>query len=99
MVIGTNIDVSRRQVTTQHASTDAMAQRLLCRVFWLRMWSRLQVGFFRVSSKFKPADPPSGNPAFPTWSAAKRAAEERRTWWENICDKYPHPPMSSPPLV
>ena len=64
-------------MTTQHASTDAVAQHtLLCKLFCLQMWSRLQTGFCRVSSKFNPADPMSRAPAFPMQSTAKRAAEE-----------------------
>ena len=81
--MGTDSEASRYQVMHGHASTPVAAhQRILRRLFWLRVWSRASVALFRVPSELNPADPLSRVKAFTSKSAAIAEADRRLKAWE-----------------
>ena len=70
------------QSASLRASTDCpVPLRLLRRIFWLRVWSGLQVTIFRVSSAVNPADPLSREHDMLSRASILRLCEQRRVAW------------------
>ena len=57
-------------------------------MFWLQVWSGLQVATFQVASTENPADPLSRNTQLPSWRAATAEAKRRRAAWGSSVAPY-----------
>ena len=89
MRIGTDSEASRYQVIHGHAATPLVAhQRILRRLFWLRTWSRVTIGIFRVASHANPADPLSRLRSFSCKQEAKAEADRRMRIWESCASPF-----------
>ena len=77
VVVGTDSDASRFQVTGQRATACSQAhQRILRRLFWLRLWSHVKLSVFRVDTAENPADPLSRLCTFPSRRHAVQDAND-----------------------
>ena len=91
VVVGTNSDASRFQVAGQRATACSPAdQRILRRLFWLRLWSQVKLGVFRVDTAENSADVLSRLHTFPSRRHAVRDANDRRPLWERSAHKSMH---------
>ena len=91
VVVGTDNDASRFQVAGQRATACSQAhQRILRRLFWLRLWSHVKLGVFRVDTAENPADPLSRLRTFPSRRHAVQDANDRRQFWERSAHKFLH---------
>ena len=91
VTVGTDSEVSRCQTMGMRAAAGCpVQQRILRRIFWLRLWSNLQIGTFWVESALNPADPMSRLKSLPSRKAAIQAAEERRRQWSGTPQRYKH---------
>ena len=91
VVVGTDSDASRFQVAGQRATACSQAhQRILRRLVWLRLWSHVKLGVFRVDTAENPADPLSRLHTFPRRRHAVQDANDRRQLWERSAHKFMH---------
>ena len=91
VVVGTDNDASRFQVAGQRAIASSQAhQRILRRLFWLRLWSRVKLGVFRVDTAENLADPLSRLRTFPSKRHAVTNANDRLQLWERSTHKFLH---------
>ena len=82
VAVGVDNGAARAQLSALSASVACVSQqRMLRRMFWLRVWSHVEPSFFRVASALNPADPLSRIQDFPRWTHVKAAAERRRKSW------------------
>ena len=85
--IGGDSDTATQQVLQQRATTNCAVQnRILRRMFWLRLWSGLKVVPFHVACAINPADPMSRLSSFPSRGHAVREAHARTVSWQG-CEK------------
>ena len=85
IAVGIDNEASRIQASQMWAAPDSIVQhRILCRIFWLRAWSNLQVSTSRVPSAYNPADPLSRYFCGASWSDATAEAGRRRLAWGSL---------------
>ena len=91
VLVGTYSDANRFQVAGHRATACSQAhQRILRRLFWLRLWSHVKLGVFRVDAAENPADPLSRVRTFPSRRHAVQDANDRRQLWERSAHKFLH---------
>ena len=96
--IGTNNNVGRQQVNSPYASVAGKAQqRIPRRIFWLRLWSGVRTGTFRVRSVNNSADPMSrimisqaAGTHIARWSASARHGRAK-SWSPGTCISTSYP--------
>ena len=89
--LGVDNDTARQQALQQEATTHCTVQnRLLRRLFWLRLWSGIRMVLFRVTSTENPADPMSRVHSFPSVAQAMKGADERLALWKASTVPYKH---------
>ena len=91
VAVGSDSLVARSQVLGLRCGTSLPVQnRILCRLFWWRRWSRVHLAPLYVPSDNNPADPPSRRPRFVDKEACRMAADDRYVVWKELRSPFPY---------